>query len=135
MDRRTNNPALIASYKWDPVTWVGSVWAPYYNKEQVTTHGLHVPRAQPSGFSMVFVLTRPDGGSTQAFVLSMHSLRSGAHSSIFALFSLRLNYFRRSTFQRVVDQARGVAPSPQHQGPPIIEGVMESSTPEAPTRG
>jgi hypothetical protein len=103
MDRRTNNPALIATYKWDSITWVGYVWAPYYNKEQVTTHGLRVPCAQPSEFSMVFVLTRQDGGSTQAFVRSMLSLRSGAHSSVFMLFSLRLNYFRRSTFQRVID--------------------------------
>jgi hypothetical protein len=67
---------------------------PYYNKEQVATHGLHVLRAQPSEFSMVFILTRPDGGSTQVFDRSVHSLRSRAQSLAFALFSLRLNHRR-----------------------------------------
>ena len=57
MDRHTNNSALVTAYKWDHVAWVGYMWAPYYNKEQVTTHGLRILRAQPSEFSTVFVLT------------------------------------------------------------------------------
>lgn len=97
MDRRTNNPALIAAYKRDPVTWAGSMWVPYYNKEQVTTHGLHVSRAQPSEFLTVFVLTRLDGGSTRPFARSVHSLQEltlqSSRSLVFAWIILNMFYF------------------------------------------
>ena len=77
IDRHTNNSALTANYKWDPIAWAGYTQAPYYNNEWVTTHGLRVPRAQPSESATAFVLTRHDRGNTQAFAHSLRSLHSG----------------------------------------------------------
>jgi hypothetical protein len=93
-DKHTKNSALLAAYKWGPITWVVTwvvyTWAPYYTIERVTTHGLRVPLAQPSEFSLVFVLTHRSEGSTQAFPHSVRSFRSGTHCWVFVLFSLRI---------------------------------------------
>jgi hypothetical protein len=94
---------------------VGRLYAsPYYNNERVTTHGVRVPHAQPLEFAAAFVMTRQDGGSSQAFARSLRSLHSGALSLVFALFSFRLNPFQHVPLLLCSRSSQGgVAPSPQ----------------------